>query len=305
MLEVHVIRELVLEAPSAPGRAAHLSAASGLVRRADFLYVVGDDENHLAVFDHMSGAPGRLVPLFEGELPIEHAARKAAKGDLEALTVLPPFGGHAHGALLALGSGSTSARQRGAAVALAADGALAGDPVVLDLAPLYEFLRGQVVELNIEGVAVRDGRLTLLQRGNSDAGDNLVIDLDLDDVAGHVLGDGVIRAREVLDLRRYDLGHSGDVVLTFTDADALPDGRLVFAAAAEDTSDPYEDGAIVGSAVGIIGRDGDIERVEPLADTTLKVEGVDAVLSDEQIHLLLVCDADDPDVPSPLLSAAL
>jgi hypothetical protein len=35
------------------------------------------------------------------------------------------------------------------------------------------------------------------------------------------------------------------------------------------------------------------------------VEGVDAVLSDGLVHALLVCDADDLNVPSPLLSVTL
>jgi len=306
VIDAHEVRSLLLDAPSAPGRPAHFSAASGLVRRGDWLYVVGDDENHLGVFRNQSDAPGRLVPLFEGALPQEHAARKAAKPDLEALTMLPPFGAHEHGALLALGSGSTPARERGVMWALGEDGGLRGEPVVLALGPLYAALRPHVAELNVEGACVSGGRLALLQRGNSETGDNLVVSLALDAVTEHLgRGAATLEASDIEDVRAYDLGLQGDVGLGFTDADALPDGRIVFTAAAEDTSNPYDDGVVQGSSVGVLSAAGELEWIAPIAGDGLKVEGVDAVLADGLIHVLMVCDADDPAVPSPLLSATL
>ena len=305
MLEATQIRELALEAPSAPGRPAHLSAASGIVRRGDFLYVIGDDELDLAVFRYQSDRPGRLVRLFEGELSAEAGERKAHKPDLEAITGLPPFEGHPHGALLALGSGSREPRQRGVVWALDADGSLRGRARQIDLTNLYSFLRRHVAELNVEGVAVSGERLALFQRGNSAEGDNAIVFLSLDEVMDSLSGDLVIHASQLLELRSYELGDVGGVRLAFTDGDALPDGRVVFTAAAEDTDNPYDDGLTGGSAIGVIDSAGDVTTIESLADDSLKVEGVDSVLSDELIHLLLGCDADDPAVPSPLLSATL
>src|SRR5690349_9727846 len=86
-------RTLTLEAPEEPGRPAHVSAASGLVAVGPWLYVVADDALHLAVFPREGTAPGRSLRLFPGELPLEHRTRKAAKPDLEALCLLPPFEG--------------------------------------------------------------------------------------------------------------------------------------------------------------------------------------------------------------------
>jgi hypothetical protein len=93
-----------LEEPSAPGRPAHLSAASGVVRRGDFVYVLGDDELHLGVFQLSSGAPGRLLRVLGGDLPEDHRERSGAKPDLEALTLLPPFESHPYGVRLHTGA---------------------------------------------------------------------------------------------------------------------------------------------------------------------------------------------------------
>jgi len=150
-LQLRRVRTLELEEPSSPGGTPHVAAASGVVRRAEYVYVIADDELDLAVFDASSDAPGRLVPALSGELPSDHEARSKAKPDLEALTSLPPFEGRPHGALLGLGSGSTTDRDRGFAWALAADGSLDGEPIELDLAPLYSLLRERLDALNVEG----------------------------------------------------------------------------------------------------------------------------------------------------------
>ena len=88
-----------MEAPSQPGRPAHVSAASGLVRAGDHLYVIADDENHLAVFPATGTAPGRFVTIFASSLPLDAGKRKRVKPDFESLARLPAFPDHPHGAL--------------------------------------------------------------------------------------------------------------------------------------------------------------------------------------------------------------
>ena len=122
MLQARTARTLTLDA--AAGGPAHLSAASGLVRLRGQLAVVADDELHLGLFEPFGHEPGRVFRLFDGDLPPEHLARKAAKPDCEALLVLPPFGDFGHGALMAMGSGSAQARHRGALLALDVAGGL-------------------------------------------------------------------------------------------------------------------------------------------------------------------------------------
>ena len=77
-LELRELRLLDLHAPSAPGRAAHVSAASGVVCRGDFVYVIGDDELNLAVFE-MSRRSARPAGASAGRGPARGAAPHARR----------------------------------------------------------------------------------------------------------------------------------------------------------------------------------------------------------------------------------
>lgn len=92
MLETRIIRKHVVEDTAGSAGQAHLSAAGSLVKVANRLFVVADDEHRLAMFDLSNCDPGRLVPIVEEKLPLRHKARKAAKPDCEALLMLPAFG---------------------------------------------------------------------------------------------------------------------------------------------------------------------------------------------------------------------
>jgi hypothetical protein len=297
-------RTLTLEAPEAPGRPAHVSAASGLVAVGPWLYVVADDSLHLAVFPREGHAPGRAVRLFSGELPLETQERKALKPDLEALCLLEPFTGCPHGALLAIPSGSTAARHRGAVIPLAADGTPAGAARPVDFTELYAQLARELGPLNVEGAAVVGGRLRLLQRGNGESGTDALVDLDRERVLRTLEANLGLASDAVRTVRRWELGRAGGVRLSFTDASPLPDGRMVFTAAAEDTRDSYADGPVAGSAVGVLAPDGSPLFLDGI-DAKVKLEGVSARVEGGRIHLLMVADADDPDVPAPLLEAVL
>ncbi len=105
------VRELTLSitAPRSAvpqGRPYFLCAASGLVGIEDKFYVVADDELSLGIFPVSGDGPGKLFPVFHGELPEHPSERKEQKPDLEAITYLsrehfPPFG-----AILVVPSGS-------------------------------------------------------------------------------------------------------------------------------------------------------------------------------------------------------
>lgn len=300
-LEVRVLRDLRLREPSAPGRPSHLSAASGVVRRGAFAYVIGDDELSIGVFSLAGDEPGELRRVLEGDLPTDPDERKQHKADLEALALLPPSREAPFGSLLGLGSGSAQGdrRDRGFAWDLAADGTLSGEPVQLDLRPLFGRLREEVDALNIEGVSVIGDRLWLLQRGNDAQGLNLVAELDLEQVLRSLRTDRELDAAELADLRRYDLGDLDGVPLTFSDATPLGRDVLVFTASAE-----ADDGAIHGSVVGTIDPDGEVRRLRTI-DRRFKVEGVHAAMDTGVADFVFVCDQDDPSQPSPLLSAAM
>ena len=246
---------------------------------------------------------GRLVRILPGELPDDPVLRKAAKPDLEALVRLPPFENYPHGALLALPSGSRPNRRTGVVLALDMDSRLTGTSHPLDLSPFYLPLEIAFPALNIEGAVVLGTELVLLQRASRTHPESALIYLSLDEVL-RATSSTNIAASEPARVRIVDLGTIEGVPLGFTDGAALPDGRIVFSAVAENAEDTYLDGPCVGAVIGIIGTDGQVETLHRL-EPTQKVEGVHATIHGDLIHLLMVTDADDADVPGKLLSAEI
>ena len=273
-----------------------VSAASGLVALADRLCLVADDEVFLSVYG-LDGTPRERIPLFPDVLPEDHAGRKRRKPDLEAVALLPD--GH----VLALGSGSTEARRRGALLDPTRDTAAR----MIDLGPLYERLARDVPDLNIEGAAVSGDALWLLQRGNGPARFNATIELDLAQVMRTLEASASIAAGVLRSVTRVAVGDLDGVPLTFTDAIARPGGGLIFSAAAEDTLDTYHDGACAGSIIGVLvdGRVTRHVRVNP----TLKLEGIAraglAGNGRSGPALWLVADPDDREIRASLYRATL
>lgn len=283
----------------------HLAAASGIVVDGAFLYVVPDDDLHLGVFDLNEPRDGVKVRLFPGDLPDDAAARKARKPDLEALVRLPPFVGCPTGALLAFASGSKPNRRTGALLPLDDAGALSGAPGAVDLSALYAPLGRRFPALNVEGATVVGRQLVLLQRASGEHPENAVIRFPLADVLHALSAAGELRLPELpADILPVDLGLVDGVPLGFTDAAALPDGRLVFSAVAESVDDTYNDGPCIGAAIGILGADGHVQPLEFLRPVR-KIEGIDARDDGNAIRLLLVSDADDRGKPGALFRATL
>lgn len=301
MITLKKLRDLDV-APCPGAEMTHLSAASGLVRAGSFLYVVADDELHLGIFRATGRDPGVLVRLFDGALPSPKAERKREKPDLEALTLLPPSADVPHGALLALGSGSTRNRQRGVVLGLDAQGALRGERKIVDLTSVFSCLSA-LRELNIEGAAVCGDEMRLFQRGSKGDSPNAIIRFSLPAFLAALHGTAS-RTIEPLAVQSIDLGGIGGIPFTFTDAAALPGGEAVFTAVAEDTADSYNDGPCGGAIIGILDRENRVRRLLRLG-VPLKIEGVDARSDGDLISLLLVTDADDPSIPAGLFSATM
>jgi hypothetical protein len=295
-MQVEIVRTLLLEGGT------HLSAASGLAVIGDRLHVVADDENSLATFDVGDGTPGRLMRLFDGDLPTAHDHRKAAKPDFEALAPLPPFAGHPSGALLAVGSGSRDARCRAALLAIDMSGRIDVPVQIIDLTPLYAPLRQRFPDLNIEGAFVDGDRFCLLQRGHRGSPVNACIAFDWAVVAAWLAG--ASSAPEPVAIVEHELGTLDGVPLCFTDGAALPGGGWAFCAAAEDTSDSYADGTCLGSVVGVVDTDNTCRLIEPIS-VRCKAEGLAVTAEAGGLRVLLVTDADDRAAPASLLSGLL
>lgn len=296
------LRTLTLNQPLSPERCAHLSAASGLVKIGNFLYVVADDEKFLTTFSFADTTHGILHRIMPGDLPVETEARKAHKHDFETLLPLPADSKYPHSALLVLGSGSSKQRKQGIIVPLLVDGNLSEHIELIDLRPLYALLKNEPGKINIEGAVVVGDTMVLFQRGNKN-NVNASIQIKLEHFY-HAITSSADDLNIEYTLTEYDLGEIDSVPLCFTDATALPDGTIAFTAAAENTSDAYLDGACLGSVIGFIAKNGKLQKIYPVAQR-VKLEGITAEVIDEKLHLLLVTDPDNADLPADLYSAVI
>jgi hypothetical protein len=278
---------------------APLSAAGGLASVGAFLYVVADDRDELGVFPRQGDGRGRLLPgLDRGAPPEDPAERKAWKADAEALVALPG------GGLLALGSGSTAARRAGVHWPAPELGVAAR---AVDLEPLHAALDAELPELNLEGACITGDHLVLAQRGNGAAGIDALVVCALAPVLAALAAGEPVPGAALLAVHPVErLGAAADgTPLGLTDLAALPDGRLLATAAAEEGASTYLDGACAGAAVAVLRGDGSVQRVHPLAKPW-KVEGLlAAARGDGTVDLLLCADPDDPSQAAPLLGATL
>jgi hypothetical protein len=281
-----------------------VTAASGVAPFGDGWLVVQDDATAAAWVRGGVGTAVRLLPPVEGLDRFTAAAgTKQLKPDLE---VACPAEVDGEPAVLVLGSGSSPRRLRGALVRLV-DGAPVA--VAADLAPLYRRVAAALgvplQQLNLEGGSRHGDTMRWYQRGNRAAGvPSSSVDLPLTALVDAVLGRGAAAAVPVGAVRRYDFGEVAGVGLAVTDAVALPDGRTLLSAAAEDTPNAVDDGPVRATALALV--DGDrVVDVTPLPTHGGRVQKVEGLAlreaTGDEVHLLAVVDDDDPAVPSVAL----
>ncbi|MFO0675249.1 MAG: hypothetical protein U0169_01865 [Polyangiaceae bacterium] len=304
----HGKRQLVYSdaAPPSMDRPAHVRAGSALARIGTRLAVLQDDANFIALVD---GDSVRSIPLpaaKDGRRQFsEELGNKQNKLDLEACVVVDKT-------LVAFGSGSTRERER----IVIATGLDCDQPKVQTvLAPqFYRLLRENKAfsgsELNLEGAAKIGDRLVLFQRGNGAAIDGLAPVNATCEVSYDALWEYLqtgAGAPEPLEVKQYDLGTIGTVPWTFSDATVAPSGSLVFLATAEDSPNAYDDGVVIGVAVGVLDESG--ARMTPLrtSDGSLvrdKAEGI-SIRTEDPTRADLAIDRDDPDAPCELAEIEL
>ncbi len=311
-----------------------LSAASGLALAGRALLIAADDEASLARFDldHLD-RPGCFVHRLGPDLPQDKKARKRAKRDWEALMPWPPAPPTwPHGGLVVWGSASRASRMHAWLLPWSDSAKRGFDPArsrEVDTSVLLQPLESALDELNIEGAWLsEDGgdgvaRLCLLQRGHGGGGRNARIEFAWPDVLAWMAGAaptppqplGPPRTIHLPALRDRASG-SARIPLGFTDACALPaplsanfggPGAWIFCAAAEATDNAYDDGATLGSAIGVFDAR-DRLRALAVVDRRCKVEGLaldTAACTPDSLALLLVTDADDRHEPALLLRTTL
>jgi len=291
-------------------RPSYVRAGSSLSWFGDRLALVQDDANFLALVDPKSFEV-EAISLPAGEAGLRQfddlRGNKRFKIDLEACTTIPTPQGDL---LLAFGSGSTARRDQILMVRET-------DPARFTLnqsAALYDQLRACTAfsgsELNLEGAIFQNGWIRLLNRGNGAPQGSLLPvnstgDWNWDELAAYL---GTPEGRELPHLRnicQYDLGNLNGLRLSFTDA-TMVQQSVIFSATAEDSPDATLDGAVSGSALGIL--DGSPRWIElRTPDNALfmrKVEGVCASRENKQ-RLFTVIDVDDPTLPCELCEVEL
>jgi hypothetical protein len=281
-----------------------VTAASAVVPLGEGWLVAQDDATSAAWVRPDGVRLVRLLPPVEGhDRFTEAAGTKHLKPDLE---VACPAEVDGEPAVLLLGSGSTPQRMRGVLVRL-----VDGEPVVAarELGPLYarvaDLLGVPLDQLNLEGAGRSGDTVRWFQRGNLAAGvPSASVDVPLVALVDAVLGGTGPTAVPVSGARTYDLGEVAGVGLAVTDAVALPDGRLLLSAAAEDTANAVDDGPVVASALVLV--DGAtvlaVTALPEVGGRVAKVEGLALRSSGGgRADLLAVVDADDPAAPSLLL----
>jgi hypothetical protein len=277
---------------------APVRAASAIAPYADGWLIGQDDATHACWWRAGVGTPVRVFPAVDGhEVFSEATGTKDLKPDLEAAVGID-------GGVLMLGSGSTSARMRGAWLSPG------NDAVVGDLSGLYatvaDLLAVPADALNLEGACVVGDRLRWFQRGLPATGvPTASVDVGVHALLDVVRGSGEASRIGVSDLRRYVLESPEGLALATTDAVTLPDGRILLSAAAEDSPNAYDDGPVLGSALVLLEDDVPVATVSlPEPDGRVaKVEGLALLAWDDRGgRLLATVDADDTEVPSAVLT---
>jgi hypothetical protein len=278
-----------------------VTAASGIAPLGDGWLITQDDATFAAWRRADGVAPVRVLPPVEGlDRFSEAAGTKKLKPDLEVACPVEVDGGPG---VLLLGSGSTARRMRGVVVRLEH-----GEPVAqaADLSSLYarvaDCLGLPKDHLNLEGASRHGDVVRWFNRGNLVASvPSASVDVALDALVDVVLGRGDPGLFAPVDPRVYDLGEVEGVGLAVTDAVALPDGRVLLSAAAEDTPNAVDDGPVVATALALVD-DTEVLAVAPIPEVGGRVHKVEGLALREvrngEVHLLAVVDDDDPTVPS-------
>jgi hypothetical protein len=275
---------------------APVRAASAIAPFGDGWLIVQDDATHAAWWRPGSVTALRVVEPIGGlEVFSSAAGTKHLKPDFEAACAIPADGPR----VLLLGSGSTGARMRASLVGPSSF-------TVADLSPVYRAVAVALGipedRLNLEGACLIGDRLRWFQRGNAATGTpSASVDLDARALLAMVTGSGAADRVAIGGRRYYDLGRIGNAALAVTDALALPDGRVLVSAAAEDAPNAVDDGPVVGAAMAVF--DGDTVLAMAELSGAGKVEGI--ALRETVpggLRLWAVVDADDPAVPSALLT---
>lgn len=261
-------------------------SASGITRVNQGYYAIGDDSPYLFTLNNNFDVVKREV-IFTVDSLTKNRIPKAIKPDFEAIE---PVG---ENELLIFGSGSKSPERDMLVIVNLMD---SSKTKTYSLTKFYKQLKNlpelQNDELNIEGFAHHNNRLYLLNRSN-----NLILDFSYSAFKLYINDQGtfpkpVTNHFELPKIQGKEAGFSGATIMT-------NQPYLLFTASVEDTDNAYDDGAVLGSFIGMIKLDGtevtkDISTVLVPSDSPLKVETITVAeeLTSKSVRVILATDSD-------------
>ena len=272
---------------------AGLLSGSGLERVGDSYFVVCDDSPYLFRLDSAWNIVG-TTPLFSSDTHLGERIPKSSKPDLEAMCVVEWQG---RTELICFGSGSKTPSRDICYRVDVTDPASPQNVRAVGLTPLYDTLRSNPAivganTLNLEAATATKDSLLLFQRGNISS-INAVMKYELDAFMGFL--DEPTRPvpqmhLDVFTLPKLQNRHAGfSAAITWNDA-------ILFAASVEDTDNEIDDGATIGSFVGLLAND-KVQWVCPVEQAAgiapVKIEGITLVSADgNNLELCAVTDND-------------
>ncbi len=168
------------------------------------------------------------------------------------------------------------------------------------LSAFYEYLKKDSLllghEFNLEGLALANGNLYFFNRGQ-----NLIFSLSKNDFFEYLVDNSELPEYRV---QKYNLPKLDSLSAGFSGATYCePWKKLIFTASYESSPNAYNDGAILGSLVGVIDlNQGDLSLdydYTPIPENNdpLKIESVaiDSIISEKQVQLVFVSDSDGGD----------
>ncbi len=270
-----------------------LLSGSGMATYDDKLYACGDDDPYLFMLNHQ-GYVEDSFHIYKAQSKSDVRISKAIKPDFEAVAA---YETEDEKGLLVFGSGS-KALPREVIVKLT-DLPHNVSITTYQVSTLYSYLKRKLhikhADFNIEGASTWDNNIILLNRG-----DNSLITFPLQDLLEYLNENDT----EIIqpDQYFYELktinGHSS----TFSGASLLPGTHtLTFTASVEVSNNSYDDGAILGSFVGMI----DMHRLTDKTPTmhrvaadngwfTGKIEAIELEVESQE-HYIFSAITDDDD----------
>ncbi|MEO5647399.1 MAG: hypothetical protein ABIQ56_03495, partial [Chitinophagaceae bacterium] len=264
-----------------------LPSGSGIAYRNDSLFIISDDAPFIYQLS-LKDFGIKKIPYNSLDTNL-YRIPKAEKVDLESVTIGKEFGKEY---LLAFGSGSKSP---------ARDSLLRIDlhdysQAILSISDIYESMQASTntnpQAWNIEGAAVLNDSLFLLNRGN-----NMVLCISMDHFTFPKYGPispGIVLHHKIIKLPSIS-NHEA----RFSGLAVIDNERALFCASVEDTPDWISDGPILGSFIGILNlQTRQIISTHLLADSSgkpliEKLESVEFISKNDKDELSIYAISDD------------